>query len=287
MIGPSPQGRPVLAALATDLDGTLLGADGLVSARTISALEAARAAGLAVLPATARPPQAMLWACAGAAVGPLAVCSNGAVLYDVERGETLEHHGVEASVAAAVIAEIRHAVPGSFFGVESLDRFVYEEGMIDPEDARRWGVEEPPVPDMTAHLDGVATKLCCWHPELDAPSMAEAARAVAGERLSVTSAGAGWALLGAPGISKAAGLASACEHLGLDPSRVAAVGDEHNDIPMLRWSAWPVAVSNAREEVLALAKEVVGANTADGVADLLRSLCEAAGRAPDLPAAIG
>lgn len=269
---PIGQGRPSAVALATDLDGTLLAPGGFVSQRSIAAIAAARRAGMAVLPATARPPAAMLSACAGAEVGPLAICSNGAVLYDVENATTIQHHGIPAATATAVMAEIRRAVAGSLFGVESLNRFIYEEGMIDPEAARAWGVEEPPVVNMDAHLDDMVTKLCCWHPELSAAEMAEAVRAVTGEQLTVTSAGAGWALAAAPGITKAVGLASACEHLGLDPTAVVVVGDEHNDIPMLRWSAWPVAVANARQEVLAVAKEIVGSNTSDGVADLLDAL---------------
>ena len=48
-------GRPV-RMIASDLDGTLLGADGQLSARTIGALRAAREVGIVVVAATGRAP---------------------------------------------------------------------------------------------------------------------------------------------------------------------------------------------------------------------------------------
>ena len=44
--------------VATDLDGTLLGPDGRVSRRTAEAIRSVRAAGVEVVPVTARPPHA-------------------------------------------------------------------------------------------------------------------------------------------------------------------------------------------------------------------------------------
>ena len=47
-------GNPPIRLIATDLDGTLLHSDHTVRPRTRAALDAARAAGIEVVPVTAR-----------------------------------------------------------------------------------------------------------------------------------------------------------------------------------------------------------------------------------------
>ncbi len=262
---------PILA-VATDLDGTLLGPTGTVSKRTVEAVRQARRAGIAVIPATARPAAAMISACGPAPVGPLAVCSNGSVLVDVESGQVIHHHQLTAEVVTTIMSTLREALPGIRFAIETLDQFHYEEGMIDREAALRWGILTPPARDIGSRLDGAVTKLCCWHPRMRAAETATAVARVAGALAEVTSAGADWALAGAPGITKAVGLSNACRRLSIPADQVVAVGDELNDLPMLAWAAWPVAVANARDKVLEVASEVVPANVDDGVAQLLEQL---------------
>lgn len=266
--------RPRFLAVATDLDGTLLGSAGTVSARTVRAVEAARDSGIAVLPATARPPAAMLSACKPAPVGPLAVCSNGSVLVDVDSGEVIHHHQLPSSVARMLMSTLREALPDMRFAVETLDQFHYEEGMIEREAALRWGIATPPVHDMNERLDAAITKLCCWHPRMKAAETAAAVATAAGELASVTSAGADWALVGAPGITKAAGLTAACGRLSITSDRVLAVGDELNDLPMLAWAGRSAAVGNARAEVLGAVADEIPPNVEDGVAQLLEWLVQ-------------
>src|SRR5687767_1315322 len=66
--------------VATDLDGTLLRDDRSVGRRTVAALGACAAAGVAVVPITARPPHAtwpLLQAASLAGADGLVVCANG------------------------------------------------------------------------------------------------------------------------------------------------------------------------------------------------------------------
>lgn len=265
--------RHSLVAVATDLDGTLLPPGGKLSLRTKAAIAQARTLGISVIPATARPPASMLAACSGAQIGPIAICSNGAVAWDVEAKATLFHQSLSPLAATDIVNQLRREVPGALFAVEVLNEFRYELGMIDPLAAAEWGITEPPVPDLLNHLEEAVTKLCCWHPELNATDMAKLVSSVVGETdASVTSAGQGWALIGPPGITKAVGLAKACERVGIDVARLAAVGDENNDLAMLAWASWSVAVANAREEVLQIVDEVIPSNVDEGVATLLESI---------------
>ena len=61
-----------------------------------------------------------------------------------------------------------------------------------------------------------------------------------------------------PGISKGAALTRIQQTLGVAREETAAFGDNGNDIPMLQQAAESFAVANARDEVKAAAKHVLG-----------------------------
>merc|ERR1711924_196344 len=59
---------------------------------------------------------------------------------------------------------------------------------------------------------------------------------------------------------KAAGLAALCERLNVSANAVMAVGDSGNDLDMLRWAGWSVAMGNASQAVLDTRNAHVGRN---------------------------
>ena len=73
----------------------------------------------------------------------------------------------------------------------------------------------------------------------------------------------------APGGAKGCTLRRLTELLGLLPQDVMAIGDNTNDLDMLRYAGTAVAMANATPEVRATAHFVTTANTADGVAHAL------------------
>ena len=60
--------------------------------------------------------------------------------------------------------------------------------------------------------------------------------------------------------------------LGIDMSRVVAVGDYHNDIEMLRAAGVSVAVANAVDEVKAVADYVTVSNDEHAIAKVIEGL---------------
>lgn len=79
----------MIRLIATDLDGTLLRPDLSVSARTRAALDAARAAGIHVVPVTARQPRGVRRIAEAAGFDGYALCANGA--YGVHLGTGRSH----------------------------------------------------------------------------------------------------------------------------------------------------------------------------------------------------
>jgi 5-amino-6-(5-phospho-D-ribitylamino)uracil phosphatase len=68
------------------------------------------------------------------------------------------------------------------------------------------------------------------------------------------------------GRGKAAGLDFLAAHLGVPPERTVAVGDQTNDVPMLREAGLAVAMGNSVPEALAHAHLVIGHHADDGFA---------------------
>lgn len=259
--------RPRL--VATDLDGTLLRTDGTLSARTREAIAAAEGAGIPTLFVTARPPR-WLDELADAVGGHgIAICGNGAFVYDVAAREVTASRGHDPVLMRAVIADLRAAVPGIAFAVERADgmgaesHYVYAQEHSD-------GHVVGSLEEISATAVG---KLLARSPGSDPEVFLQDVLAVVGDRVELGYSGAvGLAEMTAPGVTKASGLSAWCAGHGIDASEVWACGDMPNDLPMLGWVGRAYAVGNAHPDVLAAAHDVLPSNDDDGVAQLLESL---------------
>ena len=84
-----------------------------------------------------------------------------------------------------------------------------------------------------------------------------------------------WLDLGIKGVTKATGLERLCTQLGIDRSEVLAIGDSMNDIEMLQWAGYSVAMGSARAGIRDLADYVTGPEPGIGVIDVLDQLYRA------------
>lgn len=82
-------------------------------------------------------------------------------------------------------------------------------------------------------------------------------------------AGTAFVSITPPGITKATGITSICEMLGLTIDQAMMIGDGLNDLPAIKAVGHPVAMGNAEDEVKALAKHIVADVEEDGVAEAL------------------
>lgn len=73
-------------------------------------------------------------------------------------------------------------------------------------------------------------------------------------------------------MSKAWGLAQLCAHLGLGADEVIAFGDELNDVEMLSWAGYAVAMPQAGPAVRRVVDRIAPSNDDDGLAQVLEGL---------------
>lgn len=75
-----------------------------------------------------------------------------------------------------------------------------------------------------------------------------------GSRCTVVNGGNDWLDMMPLNVNKGTALAKILSHLGISPEECMAIGDNDNDLEMLRLVGHPVAVNHAKPDVLAIAK---------------------------------
>lgn len=88
--------------------------------------------------------------------------------------------------------------------------------------------------------------------------------------LQVVSGQAGNVELSSAGVTKGAALADVCRMLGISLSEVMAIGDNGNDVELLKEAGFGVAVGNATPEARDAADAVVGTCASNGVSEAIR-----------------
>src|SRR5436305_7899938 len=112
--------------VASDLDGTLLRSDGTVDDRTRDAIAAAEAAGTTVVFCTARPPRRLRPLAEAMGHRGVAICANGAVLWDLHTESVIGSSPLEPVTARELVALLEEEVPGGAWAVERTGSFGHE-----------------------------------------------------------------------------------------------------------------------------------------------------------------
>ncbi|MEJ2863308.1 HAD family hydrolase [Actinomycetospora flava] len=260
--------------VATDVDGTLLGATEDPSPRTRAVIRRMVDAGVPLVLATGRPPRWVPRVCEALGVHALTVAANGAVLYDAADDRVLAAETLGVDALAEVAAGLREAIPGCGLAVERVGAGAFdrreEQFVSEAEYVHAW-----PHPDHRRVAPGdllgePVIKVLARHPTMTSADMARAAVPAVGHLVDITySAGGGLLECSVRGIDKAHGLERAAAHHGVTAAEVVAFGDMPNDLAMLRWAGHGVAVANGHPDVLHVADEVTASNLEDGVASVL------------------
>ena len=257
--------------IATDLDGTLLRGDDTLSDRSRTALAMAATAGARHIVVTGRPAprvQPLLDDLGGQG---LAVCGQGAQLYDAGAHRMVWSVTLDRELAETALGKIEAEVGDVYAAVDQdgVDGLT----LIEP----GYQMPHPTLPAVRVpRRDDLWTqpisKVLLRHPCLTDDELASAARGAVGSLASVTMSGPGTVELQPCGVTKATGLARAATHLGLTRTTTIAFGDMPNDIPMFDWATHGVAMANAHPDLKAVADEVTLSNEEDGIAVVLERL---------------
>ncbi|GIH75199.1 HAD family hydrolase [Planobispora longispora] len=257
--------------VATDLDGTALRSDGTVSPRTAAAFARVENAGATLVFVTGRPPRWMHTVAGAVHHRGLAICANGALVYDLHTERIVKSDLIQPDVLEEVVRRLREKVSDLSFSVE------YEGGFAHESDFRLGGWDSKAVGGLRVGTSTLTSRPCAkllaLHPRMDPDILQDTVCGVVGDLVTPThSSGRALIEMSAHGVTKASALAELAATYGVTPSGVVAFGDMPNDLPMLRWAGTAYAVANAHPEVLAAVHHVTAANDDDGVARVLEEL---------------
>jgi Cof subfamily protein (haloacid dehalogenase superfamily) len=246
--------------------------DGQLHERTVKALRAARDAGLDVIVVTGRMVQSVRRYLEPAELHEPVICYQGAVIADAE-GRWLRHEPIPLQLAREAIAAAEAAGYGP-------NVYVNDELYVSSvtEAARGYaGFQRLEIHEVGSLLDWLhdpPTKLVCVGDpdELDGLELRMKERFC--ERMYISKSLPHFLEFAAPGITKGAGLDWLAAHMGFTPERTIAFGDGENDIELVEWAGYGIAVENAHPRVKAVADWICPSAEVQGVAQVLEALLE-------------
>jgi Cof subfamily protein (haloacid dehalogenase superfamily) len=198
------------------------------------------------------------------------VCYQGAVVAEPVSGRWLRHVTIPLELARETIA----AVNDEGFG---LNCYVDDElyvAEITPE-ARRYAdfqhLELHPVGDLLEWLDRPPTKLVVIGDPDALDGLKQKVLEQFAGRLYIAKSLPYFLEFASPDVTKAAGLAFLAEQNGFTRERTVAFGDGENDIELVDWAGYGVAVENAHDLVKEVADFICPSVDEEGVAQVLEA----------------
>lgn len=244
--------------------------DGLLRPRTLDALRRARAAGLHVIVVTGRMVQSVRRALEPAVLDDPVICYQGAVVADAD-GTWLRHVPVALGLAREALEFVAAEgySPNVYVGDELYVSAVSKSAR---EYAEFQQLRIHPVGDLLHWLSQPPTKLVCVGDPRKLDRLEQRAKEHFAERMYISKSLPYFLEFAAAGVTKGAGLDFLAERMGFGPEQTVAFGDGENDVELVEWAGYGVAVENAHERVKAVADWVAPSAADEGVAQVLDAL---------------
>ncbi len=259
--------------LAIDLDGTLLNSAKQVTKTTADILRTAREqTGVHIVLASARPPRSVMPFYELLDLDTPMINYNGALVYEPPSGHIVWHRPLAKKTAWQIVDIAREVHPDVLVSAEILDKWYTDR--FDPdfltETAKHFR------PNVVAPIDSWLTRSVTKLLLLAAgPPLGKIASGIIGQlQHQVTILKTEDYLLQVmhSTVSKLQALRIVAGELGTSREQVMAIGDNVNDIEMLRWAGVGVAMDNAPDRVKAVAKLVADHHDNDGAAKAIRDV---------------
>jgi Cof subfamily protein (haloacid dehalogenase superfamily) len=256
-------------AVFLDMDGTLLRSDHSVSDETIQTIQTLNARGVSVILVSARPINAVLptFRRIGLPAKDPIISLNGS--YIVENNEPIFQAMIDLETTARVTEEVRPFKA-------TIAYYLQREWFSEVKDA--WTDHEQKIMDVPVEVGPINSLVKDWGSRKIGPNkmmvMSEPdnialiqrhLRSIYNGRLNVYPSKATYLEVMDTRGSKSNAVKFVSERLGITPAEIIAMGDNYNDIEMIRFAGVGVAMGNAPDDIKAVADYVTDTNNNDGV----------------------
>jgi Cof subfamily protein (haloacid dehalogenase superfamily) len=205
-----------------------------------------------------------------AAIDDPVVCYQGAVVADPLTGRFLRHEPIPLELAREAIAAVEaEGYPLNCYVDDEL--YVARHTAASEAYASFQHLEVHAVGPLLDWLEEPPTKLVAVGDPVELDGLEARMVEHFDGRMYISKSLPYFLEFASPDVTKASGLAFLAEHLGFARERTVAFGDGENDVPLLEWAGYGVAVENAHERVLAVADFVCPPVTEEGVAQVIEA----------------
>lgn len=270
---------PSVRLIATDIDGTLVNNRSEISKVTVEVLQRVLDDGILVVLVTGLNPWPVRRYVQQIGHGIKAICLNG--IFYLDHGHLEAGSFIDVDVA---IEAVHHILQNGYvplvYGADSVTRYIpgTPDAMAEVASLIRDRPYQPfvTVNDVDALFEIAPAQVSVCDTIKRAAMLFPKLESVVGDRAYVVyqPARRSWVEVNHPEARKDVALLALARRLDITPDEILYFGDSLNDIPVFRAISYPVAVANARPEVLALAWQTALSNNEHGVARYLASLFE-------------
>lgn len=260
--------------LATDLDGTLFHSDLTVSTRARAAIAAADAAGIIVVAATGRSYHGAVELLRDVPEIRTVIGSNGAIIRDLVRSDTIYFRTLHPEAVATVNAVAAELVPEAGLAWELVEDGFRADARYLEIRADMVGRWPNALVDVPVASDDVL-KVLIRDPDMTEAELLARLQPHLPDTVEATYSGIETVEVTAAGVHKASALQWLCAQWGIAAADVTAMGDNRNDIEMLRWAGYGVAMGTATPDVVAAADAQTAGHDHDGAALVIEAVVAA------------
>lgn len=268
MSAASRRSRPArVSLLLSDVDGTLVTSDKVLTPATVQAVAGLRAAGVRFAITSSRPPAGLRMLLGPLLIDTPVAAFNGGMIVAPEEGlPVLEQHLLPAEVAAGAVEAL--AARGAELWVFTADRWLVRDraGAYVDHEVRTVQFGPTVTDSFDPYLGGVG-KIVGVSRDFDLLARCEAElRATLGSAASVARSQRYYLDVTDPQANKGAAVRALSARLGIPTAEIATIGDGFNDVEMFAAGGFSIAMGNADPAVQAAADQVTGSNAQDGFA---------------------
>ncbi|MDF2571562.1 MAG: yidA 2 [Sporomusa sp.] len=254
--------------VALDLDDTLLDSKLAVSPRACEAIRLAKAQGVIVTIATGRMYCSALPYARQLGLDVPLITYNGALIKTSMSGEILLHQPVEKEPAKQALELCRER--DWYIQTYVNDQlYVKEFDQYAEFYSRLSGAPAIALGDAFFTSDEQPTKMLTMSTPEGISEMYNTFKAVFGNKLNIAISKPTFMEITDPSANKGRALAFLADKLRISQEEIMAVGDGGNDLDMVKYAGWGVAMGNASAAVKAAARLQTQSNDADGVAEAI------------------
>jgi len=260
--------KALIKLIVFDLDDTLLNSNSSISLRTYKAIQQVVAKGIKVTLATGRMYSSAIPFARSLGLSVPLISYNGALITYYPTGEQLFHNPIKQEVAKQVMQLCRERQ----WHIQTYLNDVLYVREIDKRAelyADMTGATPIPVGDQLYTLSGAPTKMLVIAEPGEIEVIKEEFHTQLGNILCIAESKPNYLEINDPAVNKGAALKFIAGRLNINSQEIMTFGNGINDIEMLRYSGWGVAVGNSPSVVKNIARLVTGSNDEEGVAEVI------------------